>query len=545
MSLRTALLLPVATAALVASGAAPALAGPSWTPSEPLADLTPDRVGPPVLDVNAAGDAVLAAVQSSFVGPSRVVAFARGAGGTWHPAALQPDGSRNVGGPHVAVDGSGRSIVAWVASDGSRASSPYVEYTLFARGAEADVTGGRPQLHEIATRDGATVSGLEVAVGMSGDLAAVWYDEAHDEVQAATGTITHGFSAPFPLAVASGRVLTTQVGVDAVGDAVFAWEVSAGDRHTVLATTLPQGEAPGPTVVLDGDQPGAAATGPSLSVTPDGQTLLAWDQHRYDDPHEVRYAVRTHSLSSSFASGTWSEVGRVSREGEGTNGAAPTAVLTPQDLAVVTYGDDAQHLVAASRPDGGEFGGHEQLSAAGQEVYGPASLDAGYRGALAVSFRAYDAEGSSTTVSAWRGATDTAFGHAVEEPVGGGSSIGVDGEGNAYLAGTVSECLDQKCYDHASSIAARIFDPVAPTLRGVSTVVRRAGRASTFTAMGVADRISEPTVTWTFGDGTAAVTGESVRHRFRKPGTYRVRTVVEDAAGNRTRHVTKVHVRRR
>ncbi len=49
---------------------------------------------------------------------------------------------------------------------------------------------------------------------------------------------------------------------------------------------------------------------------------------------------------------------------------------------------------------------------------------------------------------------------------------------------------------------------------------------------------------WSFGDGTSAQ-GELVKHTYRKPGTYRVRLVVTDAAGVKDKVTHSVTVRRR
>ena len=78
-----------------------------------------------------------------------------------------------------------------------------------------------------------------------------------------------------------------------------------------------------------------------------------------------------------------------------------------------------------------------------------------------------------------------------------------------------------------------VLDRAAPTVAITATASAKVGELVSFGAQ-ASDAGSglAPGYEWTYGDNTAAGSGESVSHTYTQPGTYEVRVKASDAAGN-------------
>ena len=83
-----------------------------------------------------------------------------------------------------------------------------------------------------------------------------------------------------------------------------------------------------------------------------------------------------------------------------------------------------------------------------------------------------------------------------------------------------------------SGIGATFYDNTPPVLgmpTGPASV--KAGTAASFSTT-ASDAFSAFTLKWSFGDGNATATGNSVSHTYNADGTFTVKVTATDAAGN-------------
>lgn len=74
-------------------------------------------------------------------------------------------------------------------------------------------------------------------------------------------------------------------------------------------------------------------------------------------------------------------------------------------------------------------------------------------------------------------------------------------------------------------------DPVAPRITSVAATPAAVG-APVILVAAATDRVSNPALTWSFGDGTPNAAGASTSHTYATPGTYAAKVTAKDEAGN-------------
>lgn len=268
---------------------------------------------------------------------------------------------------------------------------------------------------------------------------------------------------------------------------------------------------------------------PSIGITDSGLVAAAWAPLSTGGP-QVNVALRT--PGSTFASGTWGAPQQVSTQATPDAGASGESILA----------DSATQLTVRWREQEGNGEGtvtvREKLFH-GSTPAAAAPLFAENIEAVAVSPAAKGRAigilaDNARTVSlrpkigdAWSAPQPFITPTSNELYFTGGA--GLDDQGNGYVSWT-------RYYPATATSPARYlvgvtgYDAVSPVLTGVTAGAATAGQPTAFSAKAT-DRMSAPTLTWTFGDGTTA-TGAAVSHTYAKAGTYAAKVQARDEAGN-------------
>lgn len=109
---------------------------------------------------------------------------------------------------------------------------------------------------------------------------------------------------------------------------------------------------------------------------------------------------------------------------------------------------------------------------------------------------------------------------------------GLDDEGNGYIAYKRYMEAPSPGVPSSNQVAVSGYDPVPPKITSVAATPAVAGSPVALTAAAT-DRMSVPTFSWSFGDGTTG-TGSPVSHIYPAAGTYTAKVTARDEAGNST-----------
>lgn len=274
----------------------------------------------------------------------------------------------------------------------------------------------------------------------------------------------------------------------------------------------------------------------SIAITDNGTVVVGWDEGAPDGEggkpgHGVNVAIRT--PGSSFGTGTWT----TTEEVNGTTGEPKigwnlsASVDNARQVAVSwndgVYTDGSPWKLQALFPGGAPAakvtaGGALAVSqtAGGRALRVPP----GCAGSITARVRpkAGDAFGDLKTVITPTGS---------ESYCGDRAKVGLDDQGNGYIAWDRTYPPAPGTTSGRALIGLSGYDPVAPVITSVAAMPASAG-APVALAAAATDRMSVPTFTWTFGDGSPSVTGDSIAHTYAKAGTYTAKVVARDEAGN-------------
>jgi len=222
----------------------------------------PSRIRPyPQVAVDPTGRAVVA-----WAGPEGIHARVRSVDGTLGPDQTLST-TRGVFPPaRVGMDQSGNAIVVWKESDGSNSG-------IQARVITASGGLGSPQTLSAAGRNAWEP---QVAVGAGGNAVVVWQqdDGANWRIWVRAMTTTGTLGVPLILSALDGYHEAPHVALGPGGSAVVVWDrVEATGRIEARAISA-SGEL-GPIEVVSA--PGDEAETPLVAVDPEGDALLVWD----------------------------------------------------------------------------------------------------------------------------------------------------------------------------------------------------------------------------------------------------------------------------
>jgi hypothetical protein len=496
-------------AALIAP---PAGAAPTWRPLTNLfADLSAagGSAFAPAVGVDEAGNATV--LWSRWNGTQYVVqASYRPVGGTWS-APVDLAGGRQVIAPQVVVDRTGNATAIWRRVDTDRSLVQSASRPLGGQWTAPVDIAADPSV-DYSRRDVP-----QIAVDAAGVVTASWsrFEAApgqpwKDTVQSATRATDGTWSTPVDLSPAGSPARTTDVAVDAAGNATAVW--AAGS--SLQAATRPAGgtwSAPAQLSTSAGDR-----ANPRVVVDPSGTATVVW--------HSFVGGVYGVQTATRPLGGAWtSPIDLVRGEVFDT----PALAVDRQGTATALWQqyDSGWIVTSATRKAGGAWSAPVRLSTPARDSWDPQV--------------AVDPGGNATAL--WSRADDG--GRVVEaarRPAGGEWSEPIDlsAPGDAWNpqvavdpAGNATAAWSRK--DGASWIVqARGLDaagPVVDEITGATPRVSRGARAFSVKAHDVWSRVAS--ARWTFPDGTTA-TGTTVSYAGNRPGS--VRVVLTDSVGNAT-----------
>ncbi|MBS2936906.1 PKD domain-containing protein [Nocardioides sp. J2M5] len=523
--LRTAT--PVTVTLAVAGGllsavpavAAPVVEPPGWTPTTTLSATTDVARGAGVAaDASGATTAVWVArdATSGSIFANRVVTRTHDASGWSTPVDLAA-GLADVSRPVVVAGPGGRATAVWAL--GYKTNSLVVASSRSAAG-----TWSAPVALSQNLTASATAIDVDLDASADGTVTAAWVEDG--VVVTSTRPVDGTWSATVAVSPADQYAYRTDLDVTADGSAAVTWRsndrgappMPAPEDHVGAATRVPGSAWAEPVEVAATDDVGD----PVVAVAPDGTTTLAWPDT----------TVEGGSLVSARrpVGGSWS---------------------APETVATGAVGQAA--LVAL--PDGRVTAAWTQDVAAGSYV---AYADrAGSTWSSATSFYpvsgaasdvslVVDASGSTAATWVNRDPAGRPFVQVARRPAGQGwvavddltgpitdrqlpspePQVAWDGDGNLTSVWSRINGVD-------NVVQTRTFDAVAPTIVSVDAPARARTKDRVTYSVTASDAWGPVSATWRFSE-LSPDAGTSVHHTYTRPGTYNVRLVVTDAAGNET-----------
>ena len=337
-------------ALVLSAGAAQAAPQGPW--ALPVEDLSvPGQVASEPAVASAPDGTAIAVWRRSDGANFRVQLAARQPGGSFsNPVDLSAPG-QNAFAPEVAVAPDGTTTVVWHRSNGSNniiqaATRP--PGGSFGAPVDLSAPGGNASFPRIAT-------------AADGTTTVVWqrFDGSDTVIQAATRPPGGSFGAPVNLSAPGQDAQGQQLASAADGTTTAVWSRSNGSNNIIQAATRPNGGSFGAPVDLSA--PGESATGPQITVAPDGTATAVWGRDSI-----VQAATRI----PGGAFGAPVDIGNSGfmTPAAATVTAAPDGTTT---AAWLRFNGGVNIIQAATRPPGGAFGTAVNLSAPGENAFQP------------------------------------------------------------------------------------------------------------------------------------------------------------------------------
>ena len=344
-----------------------------WTRSNGTNDIVQASTRPPggsfsaAIDLSATGqsastpqlataaDGTTTAVWTRSNGTHSIVqASTRPPGGAFSaPVDLSATG-QNAYDPQPAVAADGTITVVWYRSNGTH---------LIVQ-ASTRPPGGAFGAPVDLSATGQTAEHPQLAVGADGTTTVTWYrsDGTNDIVQASTRAPGGAFSAPVDLSASGRDANNPQPATAPDGTTTVVWARSNGTYTIVQASTRPPGGTFGAPVDLSAD--GASATSPQLTVARDGTTTAVWS--RSNGTYTIVQAA------TRPTGGTFGAPVDLSADGANAGGQQIASAADGTTTAVwFRYSGVPRIVQSSTRAPGGSFGVPVDLSAPGQDAYGP------------------------------------------------------------------------------------------------------------------------------------------------------------------------------
>jgi hypothetical protein len=425
--------------------------------------------------------------------------------------------------PLVVTNRNGDGLVVWVRS-AVPASNQIDVRTIAPNGSASATVVSLPTV--------ATPMPLDLpvaAINANGDAVIAW--EQGSDIEAVT---RQGLSGSFssPQTISSGSSAEPTAAIDAAGNAIVAWQ--DGTPSAISAAIAPHGGAFGAeqsvTPIV-----GHSYTQPAIGANPIGQMVLA-----FQDAGASSTVVS--AVTGTVSGGFGANPTVTTLSGDGVNGGPSVTVDDPGDAAVAWK--TASAVQVSQRVAGGSFPTPAQVETVSPAGITPDSvaLAGNGEGDLVATWYTFDVGPMKNVVQAAarpHGASGFESAKVISDTSNdAGAPVAVlDENGDALVAfplgnGGTPQGVSTAAYDGAGPLLG------APT--GPSSVTQ--GAPATFSIPQPKDAFSNvASVSWSFGDGSAAVTGTQVTHTFTKTGSFTVTVTATDAVGNKssaTLHVT-------
>lgn len=496
--------------AIVLGGAASASAA-GWLPPVQALNATGAGESSPHVAVDGAGN-----VYATWIEGSTLEAAKRPVGGGWETPQAVPLGSGNTKPvfPDIGVDSSGNAVLVW------KAATPTGTPAIFQATRAAAATGFGTS-SRVSNNSDSFVGPPRVEVNGSGRAVLAYADtfNSSQEVTVAIGSATAGFNtASLKVYSETSAPLDPEDAIDASGDAVVVWEVTASGVPTIQAAYAPSGAG-----FPAGATPEKAGSGPAstpefdvhVGIGASGQAVATWAE---GSPNNGRILASTRTAG---AAGSWSQLKNALDGPFSGAGNEPDVAFDASGAAVAAWGGDGFLRSSVLPPGGSQFGSPPQTLAGNTEDPSDIDLDANGAGFQVLVWSAQSGAGSArATVRPSGGpfgpiATLSAAGHSAQ-----GTRVAVDPTGNAAAVWV----------DQDTGLMTAEYDGTPPSLTATVPPSGDAGAAVSMSASAT-DDWSAPSVAWDFGDGGTA-TGPDVSHTYNSGGAFHVTATATDAAGN-------------
>lgn len=526
----------------------------------PLGDLSPTTaagsaggcflgeqagVGGPSVATNAVGDTVVAwtQVDGTHTDQQDVVARFRPAGGSF--GAPQVIGTTppcyflGVFGPmtRAAIDSQGDAVVVWPTVPDPMGANNTVIMASIRRSGEA--FGPAKEISDSSQTAG--FNDARVVMNGAGTAVAVFthWNGSNWIVQESTRPPGGDFGIPKSVSASGQDAQSPDVAINGAGAVVAAWVRRDGTTNcgggACEAAQAAVRPAGASSFASTQTLSGTTenASVPAAAIDPNGRATLVWV--RSDDS-----IIRSLFLNSAGVvdSGTQS----LSASGAGAD--TPDVAVDDNNTAVATWQISSGVIQASARPSGGSF------ATPAQDISAP-----GTSGSF-LPLPQVVVDPSGNAVVAWSQATNagnTLMIQAARRPANGSfgavqnlsadtdysliQAIAMDGEGSAIVDWVH---LTQTSVDNYT-IQSAVFDAGPPTLTGFSVPNTATTGQPAGMSVQASDRWSGASVRWDFGDGTGA-DGSDVSHAWSAPGVYTITTAATDGAGNSTSTTHTVQV---
>jgi hypothetical protein len=411
--------------------------------------------------------------------------------------------------PVVVTNRAGNGIVAWV-----HTTDTMGDHEIQVRSISPNGTAGPVQTISTA---GGSDSDLAAAINANGDAVLVWLHGATAQVSVRQG-VNGSFSLEKTMPTDSNS--PPSVAIDGAGNAIIAWS------HTVVMSQIEgarHAAADPPTTWTA--QTAISAAGhnyshPVLASNPSGQLVVAFQD-------DVGPAVAEVSGTVSTDWGT--TPAPLSQAGVNQR---PEATVADNGAAAVGW-TTASTVEVSIRPPGGAFPPPAGALSITPVPTTPAhfALAGNGHGALIAAWYSFETSVMQNVVrAAVKPAGASTFGASklVSDPASEATFpvVAIDENGDAVAGYPLSSGSTPL------GIGAAIYDNTPPTVgtpTAPSSVKQNVAAAFSTTAT---DAFSAVTLSWSFGDGSAAATGTHVTHTYQKPGTFTVKVTATDGAGN-------------
>jgi hypothetical protein len=244
----------------------------SWEAPVPL---SPEASFTPQAAMDARGDTTV--VWMHFDGSHYLVETAyRPESADWEAPTLVSQAGEDGGNPHVALDASGDSLVAWRGED---------EGEEFVRAAYRPVGGSWSAPADVSA-EGEAVEAVRAAVDPDGNAIVAWSGDMgkageHRIAHAAFKPLGGSWEAPVGLSTDGGNAFPSDVVFDTSGNAALIWQRWDGTTDLIQASYRPAGEEWEPAVDLSeegkqGTDPVVVLDAPGDSTAADGNATAVW-----------------------------------------------------------------------------------------------------------------------------------------------------------------------------------------------------------------------------------------------------------------------------
>lgn len=235
--------------------------GGPWT--FPVTLSTPGAVSIPQVAASRSGSAI--AVWSFFDGNNRLAQAARlRADGTWTDPVSLSDPGQDAYNVQIAVDQHGNAVAAWDRSDGDH------DRVQASHRPAGEAWGDPVDLSEV----GQDARHAVVAMDGSGKALVAWerFDGSSYVVQTARRTVTGTWGTPATISGPAQGAFRAQVALDADGDAVAVWDSFDGLSFRVQTASQAKGMSwSSPSTLAESD-----SSNPDLALDADGNGVAVW-----------------------------------------------------------------------------------------------------------------------------------------------------------------------------------------------------------------------------------------------------------------------------